>query len=103
MMNQNDRWEAPLKAEVKSAYSLPTVAELQTKRTETLGSILTEIGNNIRTAEARGNRTYSWYPKPNAPIDNVIGELRKHGYTANLKTDYDPRDGDTKYVKIDWS
>lgn len=82
---------------------LPTVADLQTQRTQKLSNALRTIGNEIRTKENNGYRNFSYWPKANEPIDEIIAELVKHGYAAKEKTDPDPRDGGMKYIEISWS
>lgn len=80
-----------------------TVSELQTRRVADIKKILEDIERKIINEENAGRRSLNFYLKANAPVDDLMAELDRHGFDVQHKSGSDQRDGDWSYLEIRWS
>ena len=68
------------------------------------GRVDSEISSlKIVNEENAGRRSLNFYLKANAPVDDLMAELDRHGFDVQHKSGSDQRDGDWSYLEIRWS
>ena len=81
---------------------LTHVSVLQKARTALLDTAIDKIEAAIKQAEAGGHRRTTYYLRPNDPVNDILMVIDHGGFSAKLRCEHDPRDGDSSFIEITW-